>query len=291
LQEPGAVVRRMNFPYKVRVVSDYALPEGKLDYAKFAAALKRCSNAQEPIDRFPWFIWEAAKHDFLSGMSDDTWVPMRDVIKHIAADLRQRQATFTSTKDSLSAFVSGYAGLDGGSVEHQGPFLDRMKSYFDGQMNGGFLAKFKEGLETFLDEAKGYASEYLRVFGVVGGFAIFGLFTIALRALLLFIFDLVCGLFGKKSRPVAQSNRPLLPKQPKNLNFQSFDSQVVDNVYANTYKMTLQVGFETVSIGQLCFLSGSLAVVPAHFRRVVNNAVLFRNVDSSTVVTFRNCNQ
>lgn len=110
IQCPEAVLRRITFPYSVRVRREYIVGGSSeaLDYQKFLAECERCAEAERPLDRFPWHMWEAATHDFRTGETSTSWVPMRDVIVRVAADLKKRGSSHIGSRERNVDFVGGY---------------------------------------------------------------------------------------------------------------------------------------------------------------------------------------
>lgn len=129
IQEPEAVSRRMHFPYSMRVRKEFTLDDGvKLDYAKFSKELKRAAEEEVPIDRFPWFIWEAARHDFLTGVTSDKWEPFKDVVLDVAGSIKSRVASHVDAKASLADFCDGYMKFQSGTTneEERDSYLDHI---------------------------------------------------------------------------------------------------------------------------------------------------------------------
>lgn len=133
IQNPDAVARRLTFPYAMRVAKDYATPTGRLDYDKFLVEVAKCASEEKPIDRFPWYIWEAARHDFLTGETSNFWSSMKYVVEKVSENLRTRTASHANSKASLASFIDGYRKGEfkvdahaGREVPRQGPddFVD-----------------------------------------------------------------------------------------------------------------------------------------------------------------------
>lgn len=105
IAEPEAVVRRIGFPYTIEVNSEYALPDGKLDYPKYLEELRKCQT-QSGIKAFPWYIWRAYKHDFLSGQTSyDTARTLEDVVREIAEALKTRLSAFGESRTAMFSYL------------------------------------------------------------------------------------------------------------------------------------------------------------------------------------------
>lgn len=111
IHEPDAVARRINFPYTIRVKDEFASDDGgsrRLNYRKFLQERMRSAEATNPLDKFPWHVWEAAEHNFLTGQTSNSWRPLKEVIQLVAADVRRRSASFQDEAENLRAFIGGY---------------------------------------------------------------------------------------------------------------------------------------------------------------------------------------
>lgn len=112
IQDPEAVCRRLNFPYAIRVKESYVSEKlgcGKLDYDKFQLECEKCQGMSEPLDRFPWYMWEAAEHNYLTGQTSKAYMPLKEVIMRVSADLRRRLQTHKSSEERLETYIAGYS--------------------------------------------------------------------------------------------------------------------------------------------------------------------------------------
>lgn len=139
IQEPEAVARRLNFPYSLRVKEAYR-NGSRLDFYKFQAELSRCRGAKVPIEAFPWYVWEAAKHDFITGETSNEWVPLREVIDLVSGDLRKRGESHTVAKDALRDFIDAYKARPQEEPEKQaGAKLSAKEPYEDDEPEEGVI--------------------------------------------------------------------------------------------------------------------------------------------------------
>jgi len=291
LCEPAAVVRRLNHPYKLRVLPEY-LVDGKLDYNAFTREKLRCQEVNQGLDRFPWHIWEAATHNYLSGQTANDWKPLREVICDIVVDLKRRKESFSDMKEFLNDFVSGFAPATD-VTEQSGREVDSESVYsFDcrPQTQKEYEQTFEYTYSEFIQQENVFlvaVKDFLR--GAAIGFAVVTAIRIALT-----LFRVVfTSLFGKKeTADEEQSNRPLRSQQmqPKrDVAFQAVDTTVSTNVYANSYKMyaKLETGASFV-LGQIQFIVGELAVQPLHFTRNIKEMVANAELTEDSMLYFRN---
>lgn len=371
IQEPEAVARRLNFPYTVRVKGEYCRPDGKLDYHKFQKEVARCRGAELPLDAFPWYVWEAAKHDFITGFSEDNWVTMREVITLVSADLRQRAESFTVAKDSLREFVEAYGkaaakeaarqsgvklaeNIPQDDMEEDGVILPvasaeaidrilaggRVRDIFgvdadasEAAINAAYrklsalvhpdkcpgskrAVRAMQRLNDIMDrvsdaraERQKFNSEMKRniidlelcaalveaalmTFAYAIGFSL--LFNV-IGAVLNYFWTLLTSFIGGKEKvkeTSTQSNRPHTGQskgpQKKEVFFQSMDSTVCNNVYANTYKMYVTQEDGEFVLGQVTFLIMELALSPAHFTVSLQEMLASTSITLDSRLWFRN---
>lgn len=306
LQEPAAVVRRLNFPYVLRLTEDFKLDNGFLDYAKFEAELIRCKMNSFGLDAFPWHVWEVARHDFLTGRSSAQYFPLREMIVEISDDLRRRALNHDVTKNFLVDFVGGFkpemTEVQAGKEIGISPF----------ELHGAEILKEIGGnnkKKSLADEIWASASSLIKELkrenniwdsikwspwvacGSILGYKI-------VRSVFNSIWNVLRGLFGRNKRDSdeidIQSNRPVAAKKfpPKHIQLQSVDTTIATNVYCNTYKLYVKMpatgaGFV---IGQVLFVMGDLAVIPEHFTETVRNMRTAGELGWLTPLEFRNCN-
>lgn len=304
LQEPDAVVRRINFPYRLRLKEDYS-KGGMLDRAAYTRELERCSTNTDPMDRFPWYIWEVAKHDFARGITSDTWTPLRALVEEIAEDLSVRMRVHDVAKQSLGNFVSGFvatpqepeaaeeelvqlqAGLIPTDLDRDRPIEGGIGAHWGGKEAVRLLGV---GYEEFESQKK--------LWQVFVEFAVGYAIGLLIRAVLCLIYELIKGCLAalrnavvrKKPDPIVQSNRPAAVKtvRPKDVIFQSVDTSVATNIYANSYKVyvNLKDGSDFV-LGQVVFVNSDLAVQPTHFTEHVCELISTGAVEPQGRISFR----
>lgn len=282
LHEPEAVARRLKYPYRIILKDEFKLPStGRLNMVRYDQESLKCRKNNTSIDRYPWHIWEAVKHDFITGASVGDPVPLKSVLMEISEDLKQRLASHGDNVDAHSDYIKGLmdsVAVQSGLVELSS---SSRRPSFDGTANDDpdyvvvgdlpSLKDFRQGLKANLSEhlegAKG-ASKALK-FGVlaVGVFVAFEIVKTILRT----VWNTLQALFSRKpGKPRIQSNRPLTAHASrmafKDVRMQGCDASVATNVYANTYKLTINFedGAEFV-MGQVCFVEHDLAVMPEHF--------------------------
>jgi len=106
VSDVGAVSRRIRFPYKIRVKENYQV-DGMLDHVAFQREQDSRKGETNVLDRFPWHIWEAAEHDFLSGATNNHWRPLKEVILTVASELRSRIESHSTELDMLKNMIRG----------------------------------------------------------------------------------------------------------------------------------------------------------------------------------------
>ena len=127
-----------------------------------------------------------------------------------------------------------------------------------------------------------------------------------LRALIVGVYDLFAAVFGfRKDEADEQSNRPpsLVARgwrKPKvklqaarkskiEAVAQSIDTTVASNVYNNTYKVYVELhGAAKQIVGQVLFLTDTLAVQPAHFTNSMRTLVAEGSAGMDSKMVFRN---
>lgn len=365
IQEPEAVARRLTFPYFLRVKSEYVSPtlgSGKLDFDKFQVECEKCSSSTNPLDAFPWYVWEAAKHNFVTGQTSPTFVSLKEVIREVSVDLKRRLDTYKSSQERLESFIGRYrkpvdsneavfqAGMklekDKLLLESSGHLIDHVLSdrpymeilgvdadateadikaayrrlskevHPDKHPNRVRAAEAMKKLNLIADELIAARAERRKfcseleenvrelstlhkivkvTLGFFGGLLVAVFAIKAVKALLCFCWSLLEGIFGKKKREKKsqQSNRVLTPRTQKvgmkDPIFQSIDTSIATNIYANSYKMfaTMLDGSELV-VGQVQFVEGSLAVQPEHFTNMFKQMRSDKELSDDSLIYLRN---
>lgn len=268
IQEPEAVARRINYGYELKVYSEY-LVDGKLDYNKFLHEVQACkiryANAPtgDPMDKFPWHIWYAQRHDFITGRTAGDTFGAKQLVEIISNEISNRLVAHDNNEDMIDDFINGFSS----DVELQSGIFNRVRSR---------TRYFKDELREFMVDFKrdhGFVYSALRV----GVFSLGGLFAIKLvESLLVGLWKFLSGFF-KDSRKISnQSNAPTVKRaritKLTDPRLQSGGEHVVaDNVYANTYKL-INNTYGSV-IGQVLFIEGELAVMPEHYTDRMKKAV------------------
>lgn len=273
IQEPEAVLRRINYPVGIRVKSEYALPDGKLNFSMFKSELERCKASGRGVEAYPWHIWEFCAHDFERGVSQGDWRPIKLLLHEVSEGLRQKFEYHDHQKAALASLVDSF-----GDVE----FQSKKPVSFDFAILSQSFSDFSKELRLWEKDAslaQNFISLVMKVFAYS---AIFGLVTGVMKA----VWSLFSSLFGlatspflrKKPSTQRQSNvrtksyrvKPVKQTAPV---LQGVNDVVCSNVYANTYKMyyTTSCGGAMI-VGQVLFIKDRLAVMPAHFIRDVMQA-------------------
>lgn len=114
IHSPEAVVRRFTHAYKLILKDEYKLyGTDRLDVHKFEdAKLRLEKEGKTGFDAFPWHFWEAAKHDYISGRTEDETIPLRTLVIKMARDLKDRLAAYESQNADLGSFISNMQSLE-----------------------------------------------------------------------------------------------------------------------------------------------------------------------------------
>lgn len=305
---PDAVLRRINHPYTLRVKREFALPDGMLDYNKFQLErekIARMTSFDDPMDAYPWHVWEVCRHDFNTGLDSPVWVPLRQVIVQVSDELRSRVNKHGDEKRALGAFVERFKpALQAGRISMSwlgkpltafglGPFVDGLS--------------VSEHIRRCNHEENTMAAAVTRAFGSIGlkqiglagaaGLGLYGAFTL-LRCALTALWTFFQSTFGP-SKIVVHSNRKVTVAEkafvaPKKLvvepGLQSSSSVTRDNIYANSYKLYCDLADGTRSaIGQVLFVESNLALVPAHFTAEVHVYLADGRMKPTDKIYLRSC--
>lgn len=280
IQEPEAVARRINYGYELFVHDEWQL-DGKLDYARFRREWDKCVSeltpGADPLTAFPWYIWYVREHDFIRGSTNGESVPLAQAIVSICDNLRLRMSTHETTRSNLNAMITAF------SVETQS---GRSLMDFHQQALGCIWKKIRlaglAGRKELIEDSNCVQRLLKVAVFAAGTFVAFKLTEAVLCGL--------CKLFsGVKGAPVLNSNRPLTRALPvkHDVRLQSGNTRtVVDNIYANTYKMYVK-GNRRV-IGQVLFLTGELAVQPQHYTEHFQRMLSDGEMDGSDILILRN---
>lgn len=106
IQDSEAVVRRIKFPYTMRPVASMQI-DGKLNYNALEAEAEKCFDAPDPIDRFPWHVWEVARHDFSTGKTSNQYIPMRQLLDMMIEEVRNKSVQFEKHVERKFNFIDG----------------------------------------------------------------------------------------------------------------------------------------------------------------------------------------
>lgn len=282
IQEPEAVARRINFGYELKVYSEY-LTDNKLDYNKFLAEVQACkiryANAPtgDPLDKFPWYIWYAQQHDYITGQTSGSVFGAKDLVEMISNEISNRLVAHDNNEDMIDDFINGFSD----DIELQSGLFNRVKTrarYFKDELYE-FMADFKR--DHFL------VTKAMKV----GVFALGGLFAIKLvESLLIGLWRFLSGFFKRDDKrlhsnvPVVKRARITKLTDPR---LQSGGEHVVsDNVYANTYKL-INNTYGSI-IGQVLFVEGDLAVMPEHYSDRMRKAVQSGKYSENDELILRN---
>lgn len=312
INAPEAVSNRFTFPYEVRVAKGYTLEDDdvKLDYEKFKVELARVSNSFNILDRFPWYMWEARRHDFLTGNPiGNNWISMRAVMEDVVETTKARLAGHSSIERNLHNFLSGPSDPSSAELQAGSSVVSDTEPVTPCSVDPGDyhavhpqrkqvlrdLKEVRSRLEKSLDDEEHDLAEdcsawakfvkYTAVAGaVIGGVVVLRLAIKLVWGLLTELFHITMTPFRRRSpKAERQSNRHEGPKAKitKAAMFQGFSDPFCTNVRNNTYTLTVKTDEGYAHIGTVLFLVDTLCVQPAHFsddvRKHIANGLITRD--------------
>lgn len=125
VHEPKAILRRVHYPYQIKVNPNYAMADGKLDIDKFNEEKKKCEDGDTFLTKFPWHVWEFYEHDFDKGhMSNWKHTPVAEVLQRVAESMRSRKQVLEDTSVMLREFIEGKSDVP----KAQAGFFDNYRS-------------------------------------------------------------------------------------------------------------------------------------------------------------------
>jgi len=128
IQDSQAVIRRIKFPYAMRPVEHMRI-NGRLNYTLLENEAENCRNASDPLDRFPWHVWEVARHDFATGKTSEHWRPMRELLDEMIAEVRLKDSQFAVHSERKFNFIDGLLAQH--NVETQSGIHDAVNKVFE----------------------------------------------------------------------------------------------------------------------------------------------------------------
>lgn len=306
-----AVLRRINHPYTLKVNPAFALPNGMLDYQLFAAERERVvKTAVDPMDAYPWHVWNVQKHDFLTGKDLPGEKSLKSLIVEISAELRGRVADHGDARAALADFVAGFAPKLQSGFERTVPLPS--KGWFAwmayGQAVGNDMnARIQREIDAADAENAHCQSMLKRAFGSLGVQAalwtgasclvLYGVFKL-IRCVLTGLWSFITQTFGAPVRKTQSNRKVTVPAKTQGTakvlqvdpTLQSSSDATRDNIYANSYKMHVDLKCGTrVLIGQTVFVESDLAVQPTHFTVEMRARLAAGVLDRDSKVVLRNC--
>lgn len=311
IHEPEAVARRITYGLELFVSPDFTDSKGHLDYQKFlqerVACAKRFNDnpGSDPLCYFPWYIWQVAKHDFMTGVTVRDRVNLRDQIQEIVDCIKGRLSSHTLSSEFLTDFVGAFssavpktcspvydlqAGIipdvvcsDIGDVTSQHLVLDSGRSV--PFLMCEFLRKDRESRK---EESRHINLFLARFLPIMGNAAKWFVIVTAVKALAIMLETVFKSVFPKKKFDV-QSNTPASKRKVASKTPVRLQSDVpytpAEHAYCNSYKMYVER--TGLVFGQVTFLSGTLAMQPQHFTELVRIGVSEGSLEPDDILTFR----
>lgn len=100
IYDMGAVYRRINHGYELKLNPAFADANGRLDHSRLTAAKKEL-----PPGSFPWHVWSLEKHDFKTGRSLGIERGLEEVMQEIADSLIRKNNAHAVELADLAAFI------------------------------------------------------------------------------------------------------------------------------------------------------------------------------------------
>lgn len=325
IHEPDAVARRINFPYEIVLCPEFALPNGKLDYALFRQEKERVQKVPG-LDGFPWHIWRVRTHNFLNGQPTSEFITMQALIELIASEMRARDSGHRAHRVELEDYINGLAAAQSAvptldSIEEQmgavgviDDVADPELAYFRQRVAAGDAEEFEAVVvdDNQASVFKNLLDGFNRVFhnfsekvvAIWRQLSDNNNMAVVIPFLLAFGWSIQAyfrhmnrdnkkesSAFSPVEPMVWQSNRPLKSTPVSREAFPVFQGgelSVHNNIYANSYKLFWRRGPGMNEIaGQILFLESDLAVMPAHFTRRFTEGVKAGDILNKTVLTFK----
>lgn len=156
LIKPEALNRRLRFSYTMALDPQYAVGEdGTLPFHIWDAEKTRAEANEDPLLRYPWHMWKLYKHDFLTGKTDTTPLDFVHVIREIATELRNRQASFRDDVTSLTRYLSGITMQSGDDDSVAGDAGDEPLPFAEHYtMDDGYKVAIDEDLARVLEQPR-----------------------------------------------------------------------------------------------------------------------------------------
>lgn len=288
VHEPEAVARRIHHQYKMELDSAFANEQGRLDMVKYQAELDACKG-RVGLDAYPWHIWVVRKHNFITGVTSDEVLSLKDVVMKAAENLRAKLQAHGDMRGNMNNFI---AGLSAGVESQAGNYVRVVEL-------DGHLEKGENGIHTFegmLRFVHGDAERHRLAWAVVGALGAAFLWYKLIRTVLNMLWGLLCGAFGlgsnKKKAVQLQSNAKVQQSQrQRSVTLQAGDTIIVDKAYANTYKMVVPMDEGVYVVGQVMFVNDKLAVQPQHFTDSVKELLDSGRITLDSEITFQHCLQ
>lgn len=302
IHEPEAVARRIGHPYRMLLKKEYATADGRLDHVKYVAELEKCQAIGAGLNRFPWHIWEVARHNYITGETDKNTRPLLEVVDEIAERLAAKVRTHRDTEQTLDSFIGGIEptqpvfqsgakvaeGVESGFQAAFTTCADQVGSVYPEYQSGG-RADVHQTIRVVDAELKRATLEYESMLGSLNPWVAklmkvttvglgFGLGYLIWKELFKFFCHLIHGAFKAikgffaprreydeiQSEIFPQSNNPGMVVQRTPLpKLQSGTDVMVDKAFGNTYRIVVEGSM--TSYGHLLMLNDRLGVIPLHF--------------------------
>jgi hypothetical protein len=307
-----AVARRIRYGFRMIVKEEFRTADGRLDNIKYLEAEAFARAHCMGIDRFPWHIWTLHPHDFLTGETTYAIsTSLKRMVLDIAADLAARNKSHGIRRDYLDDFITNLKEEAAVPLVEDPPFVAAVlpgASNVRGLTNpprallddeyvslASPAVTYQSGIKwrkiayslyapesvavdfsVFERQDKEKCSMWFNAVLIIGS-------LFALREVLNLAFKGIVAVFNcffpaaKAPKVVQQSNRVLTRAAKVNVKHvvlqNGVNNAIANNIYKNTYKLIIDVRNGCIPLGQITYITSSLAIQPAHFSRAVKEGL------------------
>lgn len=108
INDVGAVTRRIKHPYKLSVKPEFALEDGKLNYALFKRERQACKG-KKGFESFPYYIWNLQRHDFETGQTDKEFLDVIPILEAVTREVEANEENRVELHDDLEDVCNAFA--------------------------------------------------------------------------------------------------------------------------------------------------------------------------------------
>lgn len=293
-----AVLRRLHHSYRLVVRPDYLTAEGRLDYVKFVSECRRLKEDESETNVFPWHIWSVIRHDFDTGEAVGDPLPLLQVVRNVARQVKQRKESAVDGLQQLEEYVT-HLSASRRVVATPQSGLSEMSGEPDSVKKAiikPFLPHLCERAKDFLRNDPRVLPTWLRVGLGVAGFV---LLTTILKGVVSATVGVVKGIgkiLGivkprKRINATVESNFADLSRANRGVptTLQAFGSPVHDKLYGNLYKLSIAMASgNEAHVGHVFFVYDGVMCLPGHYVTEIEGNIEAGLILKDAMVTLRN---